>query len=133
MGIILYLKSAMCNLSLKYSLSRGKNYYVDKCHCPYINKCHCPYHLLNSSLLSLSLSPSSLVCENGDTHYDGYILHWSCNVEVFSGKHPNKALSQKMEGGGGGRIVGLPKPKAILLVSAHWDTSDPTVNVVHEN
>ena len=30
-------------------------------------------------------------------------------------------------------VVGLPKPKAILLVSAHWDTSDPTVNVVHHN
>ncbi|XP_057479263.1 4,5-DOPA dioxygenase extradiol 1-like [Actinidia eriantha] len=30
-------------------------------------------------------------------------------------------------------VVGLPKPKAILLVSAHWVTSDPTVNVVHHN
>ncbi|KAI8549827.1 hypothetical protein RHMOL_Rhmol06G0055600 [Rhododendron molle] len=32
-------------------------------------------------------------------------------------------------------VVGVPKPKSILIVSAHWDTCDPTVSVfpyIHE-
>ncbi|CAL5353948.1 unnamed protein product [Camellia sinensis] len=30
-------------------------------------------------------------------------------------------------------MVTLPKPKSILIVSAHWDTCHPTVNLVHHN
>ncbi|XP_028060228.1 4,5-DOPA dioxygenase extradiol-like [Camellia sinensis] len=30
-------------------------------------------------------------------------------------------------------VVKMPKPKSILIVSAHWDTSHPTVNVSHHN
>ncbi|KAL7202641.1 hypothetical protein ACSBR1_034166 [Camellia fascicularis] len=30
-------------------------------------------------------------------------------------------------------MVRLPKPKSILIVSAHWDTCHPTVNLVHHN
>ncbi|XP_058090188.1 extradiol ring-cleavage dioxygenase-like, partial [Magnolia sinica] len=74
--------------------------------------------------LSLSLSLSLSLCVEMDTFF---LSHGSPTLSIdeeMPARHFMKSWQEK---------IFRPRPKSILMISGHWETSVPTVNVVERN